>query len=200
MRQKLLTSRSEILIAAADLFSRNGYHSTSMQDVAERLAVSKPTLYASFGNKEALLSESIDFWLEAAEQALVGSLEAEGGPRERIRALVHAWSQNAAAHRNFYLVFLSESRDFPAAITQRHRKWSRSALRRIRNCVRDGQSLGVFRADADPIVMAFSVVSFINAIPQWFDPRGELSIQDVAGQFVTLLEGGLLARRKAARP
>jgi AcrR family transcriptional regulator len=199
MRQKLLTSRTEILLAAAELFASKGYHPTTMQDVAERLSVSKPTLYASFGNKESLLAAIMEDWIASAEKALVTALKAEGGSQERLRALVRGWSHNAVSDRTFYLVFLTEGRNFPSAITDKYKKWSRRALHRIRNCVREGQASKVFRADTNPTVMAFSVVSFINAIPQWFDEGGDLTIDQVASEFITLLEGGLLVPARSAK-
>lgn len=46
--------RTEILRAAEELFLAKGYLGASVDDVASRAHVSKPTVYAHFGSKEAL--------------------------------------------------------------------------------------------------------------------------------------------------
>jgi TetR/AcrR family transcriptional regulator, mexJK operon transcriptional repressor len=46
--------RQSILEAATDLFLRNGYPGTSMDEVARQADVSKQTVYAQFASKEAL--------------------------------------------------------------------------------------------------------------------------------------------------
>ena len=44
----------EILDVAGAMFARAGYHSASMDEIAESAGVSKPMLYAYFGSKEGL--------------------------------------------------------------------------------------------------------------------------------------------------
>lgn len=46
--------RQAILEAAAELFLRQGYSGTSMDEIAARAAVSKQTVYAQYSSKEAL--------------------------------------------------------------------------------------------------------------------------------------------------
>lgn len=56
--------RDQIVDAALQLFLEEGFHGTSMDAIAVKAAVSKPTLYSKVGNKEQLfeyiLSRSID--------------------------------------------------------------------------------------------------------------------------------------------
>ncbi len=49
-----------ILDAALAEFARNGYSGASMQAIAKRAGVSKPTLYQYFGQKNALLAAVLD--------------------------------------------------------------------------------------------------------------------------------------------
>lgn len=44
---------------ALELFLRHGYRKVSMSDVAEAAQMSRPSLYASFANKEAIFAELI---------------------------------------------------------------------------------------------------------------------------------------------
>lgn len=49
-----MRKRADILRAAEELFLAHGYLGASVDDVASRAHVSKPTVYAHFGSKEAL--------------------------------------------------------------------------------------------------------------------------------------------------
>jgi TetR/AcrR family transcriptional regulator, mexJK operon transcriptional repressor len=58
--------RKSILEAATDLFLRNGYLGTSMDEVAQRADVSKQTVYAQFASKEALFVAMVGAMTSAA--------------------------------------------------------------------------------------------------------------------------------------
>lgn len=54
-----LSKRQAILDAAAELFADEGYARASIDAIAARAGVSKPTVYSHFGNKEQLFRESL---------------------------------------------------------------------------------------------------------------------------------------------
>lgn len=53
-------TRGAVLAAAAELFVAQGYGATSVDQVAERAGVSKPTVFAAVGNKATLLKVARD--------------------------------------------------------------------------------------------------------------------------------------------
>lgn len=192
-RQKLLTDRYDVLAVAAELFGEQGYRATKMADIADRLGVSKPTLYASFDSKEAILAEVIQSWTRISDDTRKAAFKGGDGAREGIRLLIRAWAHNAVSRRAFYMTFLADERELPAAIMTKYRRWSRSSLRSVRDKIRDGQEAGVFRADLDPTVAALALISFLNMIPEWFKADGRLSVDQVVEQYITMFERGLVA-------
>ena len=50
---------AQILTVAEQVFAERGYQATTMEDVAERVGVTKPLIYEYFGSKEGLLSACI---------------------------------------------------------------------------------------------------------------------------------------------
>ena len=50
------------LARAADVFWRNGYDGTSLNDLTEAMGITRPSLYAAFGNKEALFRKALDLY------------------------------------------------------------------------------------------------------------------------------------------
>lgn len=85
------------LANALRVFWQYGYEGASMADLTEAMGITKPSLYACFGNKEALFKKALDLYereklcyvttaLEAptargvAERLLKGALDAHCGP------------------------------------------------------------------------------------------------------------------------
>src|SRR5262245_65195171 len=64
----------EILTAAADLFGERGYDAVSIEDVADRLDVTKGSLYYYFASKDELGTAAIetlgDSWTARLEELL----------------------------------------------------------------------------------------------------------------------------------
>ena len=65
--------RELILGVAAGLFSRDGYHATSMRDVAREVGVTSTALYRHFGSKHDLLVAAVFGGLDATGAAVAGA-------------------------------------------------------------------------------------------------------------------------------
>jgi AcrR family transcriptional regulator len=66
----------EALAAALRVFWAKGYEGASLSDLTEAMGITRPSLYAAFGNKEALFHKALDLY-EREKLAYVGeALEA----------------------------------------------------------------------------------------------------------------------------
>jgi TetR/AcrR family transcriptional regulator, mexJK operon transcriptional repressor len=82
--------RRAILEAATEVFLRNGYRGTSMDEIATRAAVSKQTVYKHFADKERLFSEIVIGTVDEASdpvQTEVRSLQDSGDLEADLRDL-----------------------------------------------------------------------------------------------------------------
>lgn len=65
------------LAAALRVFWTKGYEAASLTDLTDAMGITRPSLYAAYGNKEALFRQALDLY-ESEKLAYVGSaLEAE---------------------------------------------------------------------------------------------------------------------------
>jgi AcrR family transcriptional regulator len=87
-RQAVRGRRSEILVAARDLFSRQGYARTSMNKIAEQAGVGHGTIYFYFDSKLAVADALVDGYVNSVSEILLKSLSGSLGP-EQIRTCVH---------------------------------------------------------------------------------------------------------------
>lgn len=66
----------EALTAALEVFWRKGYEGASMTDLTAAMGITKPSLYAAFGNKEELFRKALDLY-EREKMDYVGKALAE---------------------------------------------------------------------------------------------------------------------------
>lgn len=82
--------REEILSSAARLFGENGYHATTIDDVAERAGVAKGTVYWYFRSKKALFLAVLRSVSEIYRTELGRAAEGIGSPLGRLEAALRA--------------------------------------------------------------------------------------------------------------
>ena len=64
------------LDAALDVFWRKGYEGASMPDLTEAMGINRPSLYAAFGNKEALFRKVLDRYASGPAAYVQAALQA----------------------------------------------------------------------------------------------------------------------------
>ena len=114
MRLPAEQRRTQLLDIAIELFAEHGFHSTSMEDIAEAAGVTKPVLYQHFPSKRALYRELIDdVDAKLTHQLVLATATATTG-RERVQEGFVAYFRFVAEHRAaFRLLFGSSVRNDP---------------------------------------------------------------------------------------
>jgi len=183
--------RAELVVAAAKLFSRRGYHGTSMKHLADDLGMLKGSLYAHIGSKEELLYDVV---AEGAERFLErggAAVRMETSASERLEAFLVGHIETAVEHLDAATVFLNEWRylsdDLRSDIQAKRDAYE--AL--VRTIVADGIASGEFRADADVAMTARLVLSAGNWVYAWYQPGGSLTSTDIGHRYTELLVRGL---------
>lgn len=98
--------KDKILSAALTLFAKNGFHTTSVSQIAEAAKVSKGLTYNYFDSKEALLLAIID---RASKTmiAVAGEMAMDGGFQIALRDFLARYSKSLKANNQFLSFQLS---------------------------------------------------------------------------------------------
>ena len=99
-----------MLDAAVEVFSRNGFHGSSMDDIAEVAMISKPMLYLYLGSKEELFGACITREAQRFVEAVTSGADASLPPREQLDRGVLAFFTFVAQHRDSWLVLYRQAR------------------------------------------------------------------------------------------
>jgi len=98
--------RRQLLAVAMKVFADRGYHTTSMNDLAEAAGVTKPVLYQHFRSKRALYLELLEDVGGQLREAIDKATTEARSPREQVHAGFHAYFDFVATQHNaFQLLF-----------------------------------------------------------------------------------------------
>lgn len=77
----------QVLEKAVDLFWKQGYHATSMQDLVDHLGINRASLYATYGDKKQLFIRAINHYRCTNRQGMEAFLARESDVRLGLRRL-----------------------------------------------------------------------------------------------------------------
>ena len=78
----------DILATAAVLFDEQGYGQVSLQDIADRVGIARPSLYHYFPSKAAMLAALVERATETRETIIDAVVKMDGGPLTRLQMLL----------------------------------------------------------------------------------------------------------------
>jgi AcrR family transcriptional regulator len=181
--------RGAIRDAAARLFADRGYAAASIAEIAAACGVSKALLYHYYRDKEHLLHDIAESYVERL-QAIVDEVQAESlPPAARMRRLIarfmHEYEHSATRHRVLVqdVKYLSKSHRVRVVARQR--------------AVVDGFAQVVAElapaASAEKLRKPLTMILFgmMNWTFTWFSARGPLRYDDLAPIVADLFIGGL---------
>jgi AcrR family transcriptional regulator len=182
----------EIVAAATRLFQQKGYHATSMQDIADAVALQKGSLYHYISSKEDLLVVIIH---DAISQYNAQLAEVRGMDlplRQKLELAVRHHLRGIADNLGMLTIFLRES--YALNPEQQQMLAEESALynRMFEELFVEGVRSGEIRG-LDPKLATRTVLGACNWFYRWYRPGGDKSIAELSDFFVDLLFHGISA-------
>ena len=99
----------QMLDAAVQMFSVNGYHETSMDAIAAQAEISKPMLYLYYGSKEELFGACLDRELARFVDTVRGEIDFSQPARELLRNAVVAFLSYIDTNRASWMVWYTQA-------------------------------------------------------------------------------------------
>lgn len=188
--------RQEIIEAAAQLFKKNGYAHTSLNDVAEALDSDRATIYYYVASKKELLHEVVrDVVAETAKEALEIRRRSAPAPvklKELIVALMRAYATNFP----YQYVYIQEGIAVNSHGDAHLFKLGQQYERCLVDIIAEGLADGSFSSASEPKIIAYGILGSLNWTHRWFNPAGRLTSDQVAETFAELFLRGLAPREQ----
>jgi AcrR family transcriptional regulator len=196
-RRDPATKREAVLKTAAQLFLEKSYGRTSMNDVADRLNITKPALYHYFDNKEDILLECYRLGVGLIEEILNEIADHCGTGLQKVEAFIHSYATVMTVNFGRCVMRLDEG-DLTSGARAEMRAYKRKIDRRLRGFIQEGIADGSME-QCDTKIAAFSIAGALNWICMWYEPDGPLSPEEIATQFARTLTQGLVGRKPSSK-
>lgn len=185
--------KDRIIRVAVQAFKKEGYHGTSMDDIARQLNITKGNLYYYFKNKEAILFDCHTACLDIAI-GIIEEIKHTGlTPAERLHKWISLYMERMLQELVGSILLLTEEGLSPSAlklVIERRDYFEKS----IREIVAEGMELGEF-PPGDPKMLTFAILGSVNWTPKWYNPDGEKQPSEIAAIFADWIVRGILRKR-----
>jgi len=192
--------REAVLRTAVQLFLEQGYHHATLNEVAERLNITKPALYNYFRGKDEILFECWAMGQELVDGAIADINANAGTGLAKLRKLVRAYAEVMSTDFGASLVRF-DVRDLSARNGEVVRAAKRSIDLTFRGYIAEGVADGSIKP-CDAKLSAFAIAGSLNWIGHWYRPDGPLPPEAISEEFAIRLTEGLARRpqRKKGAP
>ncbi len=192
--------REELLAIAADLFAQRGFKNTTVRDIADAAGILSGSLYHHFDSKESMVDEilsSFQVELFARYDEILGS---DLDVRAKVDAVVRASFEAIDQHHAEVAIFQNDSSYLMEFERFGYLREHNTRFRRMwLGLLREGVESGALRPDVDAELVFRFIRDTVWVAVRWYRPGGELSAEEVADQYLSILLDGIAARRRPVK-
>ena len=196
-RPRLEIDLDAVAEAVAELLSEGGYDAVGVPEVAEKLSISRATLYRTVPTKVDLMGILFERRTRDLSRQARATIAATADPAEQLTNLIRLNTNAAVQMRNYMSVFFGGG-DLPPEVYSRWHTW----IRRYENMwikvvtanMRDG-----YLVEGDPVVTTRLILGMCVWISRWYRPSENLTPDEIADAAINLLKLKKLAPDRAAQ-
>ncbi len=181
-----------IMDCAATLFSKEGYPSAKMQDIATACGATKSMLYHYFPTKDDLLFAMLQEHLERVLQSVEESLASTARPKDKLRLLVEGYTQKSVQNRRRHMVAMQDVKYLPrrqqTPLLDMQRKLTNVVTQLLRE-LNPGLPEGSYK----PYTMM--LLGMLNWTDMWYAPSGLMKPQELCDRMSRLFMQGFAAEK-----
>jgi AcrR family transcriptional regulator len=159
--------RQQLLQAARQVFSSNGYHDATVDDITRAAGVAKGTFYLYFTEKRAILHELVQYFFGMVTEVGLSVTQDISSPREFFQRLEDAsqrlaviFRENRDLVRLAYRESMSADPELEGSVRDFYRRFAQVEADNVRR----GIALGLFRDDLNPLIAAYAHIGMVERV------------------------------------
>jgi AcrR family transcriptional regulator len=181
--------RQAVLRTATKLFLERGWHRATMQELAQRLNITKPALYNYFLSKEDVLRHCILINNEKTATAFAAAETHSGKGVDRLRVFMELYVAISTSETGACINRVDD-RDLSDELREEFAAIKRPIDRRARALLQAGIDDGSI-ASCDVRMATFNFMGAIQWISRWYRPDGPMTTEQIAQEYSARLISGL---------
>lgn len=182
-------SQRKILDVTAELMNERGYHGASIQAIADRVQITKSTIFHHFQNKEGILLAILEEVVPVAVQGIKEITDDDSlSGMEKLRKFVRYQMKVVHEKGPVMNLYMAESRHLSKAskdkYLQSQRQYVRSFLKIIQQIRKENPECW---KEIDDAIVAYAILGMCNWPINWYSKDGKLSHEEIAEQFYRII-------------
>lgn len=190
--QERAAKRDAVLRAAVRMFNQRGYHTTSLDDVAASLGISKPLIYHYLGAKDQVLFECLRIGLVRLREAAEEASSQPGTGLDRLKIFLRRYGEVIMDDFGRCVIRTGDEVLAPESRTQ-FRALKREIDQALRRFMREAADDGSAKV-SDVKLTSFAFVGALSWSARWQEPEGDLPPSEIAGRLADILVRGIEPR------
>lgn len=146
LERKKLETFNKIIVIASDLLKKNGYEETTMEEIAEKVDISKATLYKYFSDKDSILIAYMQKVLKDKKEEIEKNVKSEESIYDKLNYLFETissiFSENKVLAANYFKIRINETLRF-----SEDKKTEGNMRKIIFSIINEAQEKGEVRGD-----------------------------------------------------
>ncbi|MET4705147.1 TetR/AcrR family transcriptional regulator [Frigoribacterium sp. UYMn621] len=189
--------KDAVRTAAVDLFAKNGFANTSVQQIVDAAGVTKGAMYHYFCSKDELLFGIYEHLLTLQGEHLAAIVATGDTTEQKLRAACIDVIETSIEFLDEGTVFFRSAHMLPAEkqLEVKHRR--REYNDQFVSLVEAGQREGVYRTDIPRAVLVANFFSDLHYLPQWYSADGPEDGSLIAAQLTDLFLAGIGIRNNS---
>jgi AcrR family transcriptional regulator len=196
-RPRLTIDRDAVADAVAELFHEGGYDAVSIVDTAEKLSVSRATLYRTVPTKQDLLGILFERSTREVTEQVETAIRDITDPAEQLKEMVRLQCEAAVQMRSYMPVFF-DGGDLPGDVVQRWHKWSRQFEKLWIAVVAANMEAGYIEK-GDVVITTRLILGMILWVSRWYRAKEKITSAQIADDAIRLLRLGYVPPESPAR-
>lgn len=187
--------RETILNVAREIFSRFGFHKTTMDDIARATGKGKSSIYYYYKNKEEIFRAVVDREILVLRSKILVAINAGRDPREKLKAYVIERMQGFDNFLNLYHVLKTEFLSHFDFAEQIRKKYDLEEIGIIKNILDEGVDNNEFNIE-DTYLTSVAIVTAMKGleIPLFITNPSENHLEVRLDQLINVLFYGIIKR------
>ena len=200
MNQRDLKSdqtRQEILNAAVALFAKNGFHSTTINQIVEVAHLTKGAFYGHFKNKEAIFRAVVEEVKNEWNRMITREIREEGNALKKLNKMLDVFVRLTLQKKEKYVIFIVLIAEF-TEMEDRFESVLKEAFDEIYDHVaggiEEGKRAQQIRTEIDSRLLAITLVgTWQGILLQWLLNRERVRLEDLVNALRCFLFGRVSA-------
>ena len=183
---------NQILEAAIKVFARQGFHQSTVAQIAKEAGVADGTIYLYFKNKDDILVQFFNYKTKQVFDSFRAEVARTESSLDKLRYLIRRHLEEFQRNREMAVVYQVETHQNSRLAEPQIREMSKMYRDIISEIVEKGQQEGAIRKDLYVgLVKRFIIGAVDEVINTWLHSKGDYDLVSMAEPLVELFIKGI---------